>query len=279
MLMNSQSLYPAAVTPINHKDNNLYEPNLVCGDWFKVCDLAGKESIDLILTDLPYGILESQNWDKKLDLIELERTFDYVLKPCGQFITFCNQALFQRLLAEFTVFKQRSLHIWHKSSPMPVNEYMPLPDFEFIVVFKKIKAKTMDLAWNPNLMVPRGLPYINKSRVLNSASRRHTKSKILINKTGDRWIHSVIEAPNKPNMNKSERTSHPTQKPEQLLRQLVRGYSNPGQLLLDPFAGSFSTIISAYREKRRSIGVEIESKYYEESQERIKNIITQQELF
>jgi site-specific DNA-methyltransferase (adenine-specific) len=277
--MNSLALYPAAVTSINHKDNNHYEPNLVCGDWFKVCDLVVKESIDLILTDLPYGILDSQEWDKEIDLKQLEQTIDYALKPNGQFITFCNQGLFQRLLAEFTVFKQRSLHIWHKSSPMPINEYMPLPDFEFIVVFKKIKAKTVDLAWNPTNMLPGGLPYINKSKVLKSPTRRHNKSEILINASGARWIHSVMEAPNKPNMAYSERTSHPTQKPEQLLRQLIRGYSDSGQLVLDPFAGSFSTVISAYKEKRRSIGVEIEPKYYEESQKRINNIITQQELF
>lgn len=276
--MSSKATYQFTVTSVNQK-KKLYEPNLIMGDWFNVCDIVGKESIDLILTDLPYGILDSQKWDKRVDLNELERTLDYVLKPRGQFITFCNQSLFQRLLAEFTVFKQRSLHIWHKSSPMPINEYMPLPDFEFILVFKKIKTKTMNLAWNPNLMAPRGLPYINKSRVLNSAARRHKKSEILINKRGDRWIHSVMEAPNKPNMAYSERTSHPTQKPEQLLRQLIRGYSDPGQLILDPFAGSFSTIISAYKEKRRSIGVEIESKYYEESQERINRIILQQELF
>ena len=258
---------------------NLYEPNLILGDWFIVCDIIEKESIDLILTDLPYGILESQKWDKKINITEIEKTFDAVLKPNGQFITFCNQGLFQRVLAEFTVFKQRSLHIWHKTSPMPINEYMPLPDHEFIIVFKKIKAKTLDLAWNPNRMAPGGQPYINKSNILESPTRRHKKNEILINKSGERWIHTIIEAPNKPNMKYSERTSHPTQKPELLLRQLIRGYSNPGQLILDPFAGSFSTIISAYKEKRRSIGVEIEPKYYEESQKRINNIITQQELF
>lgn len=276
--MSSQATYPSIIKSIKQK-NNLYEPNLIMGDWFNVCEIVEKESIDLILTDIPYGILESQNWDKKLDLNELERTLDYILKPNGQFITFCNQSLFQRLLSEFTVFKQRSLHIWHKTSPMPVNEYMPLPDYEFILVFKKKNTKTSELAWNPNLMAQGGLPYINKSKVLYSPTRRHKKSEILINESGARWIHSVIEAPNKPNMKYSERTSHPTQKPEQLLRQLIRGYSNMGNLVLDPFAGSFSTIISAYREKRCSIGVEIESKYYEESQARINRLIKQQELF
>lgn len=128
-------------------------------------------------------------------------------------------------------------------------------------------------------MAPGGKPYINKSNILSSPTRRHKKSAILINKSGDRWIRTIIIAPNKPNMKYSERTSHPTQKPELLLRQLIRGYSNKGQIILDPFAGSASTLISAYKEKRRSIEVEIEPKYYEESQERINRIIIQQELF
>ena len=45
------------------------------------------------------------------------------------------------------------------------------------------------------------------------------------------------------------------------------------------FAGSFSTIISAYKENRKSIGVELESKYFEESLRRINEIISQQEIF
>ena len=261
-------------TSVNH-----YEPNLIRGDWFDVCEIIKEESIDLILTDLPYGILDSQKWDQALDLTILEKTLDMVLKPYGLFITFCNQSLFQELLSKFTIFKQRSLHIWHKSSPMPINEYMPLPDHEFILVFKKCKTKTSELVWNPNRMAPGGKPYINKSNILNSPTRRHKKSDILINESGDRWVRTIIQAPNKPNMSYSERTSHPTQKPELLLRQLIRGYSNQSQLVLDPFAGSASTLISAYKEKRRSIGVEIEQKYYEESQARIRNITMQKELF
>lgn len=258
---------------------NNYEPNLVRGDWFKICDIIRKESIDLILTDLPYGILESQNWDKEIDIKKLEKTIDFVLKPNGLFITFCNQSLLIRLLSVFTLFKQRSLHIWHKSSPMPINDYMPLPDFEFILVFKKIEAKTSDLAWCPKRLVEGGLPYTIKSNILDSPTRRHKKSKILVNGDGKRWIRSVLEAPNKPNMRKSERTSHPTQKPEILLRELIKVYSKQGQIVLDPFAGSFSTIISAYKENRKSIGVELETKYFNESQKRINEIISQQELF
>lgn len=109
--MNSEAIQTVNNVLSNQGQVNPYKPKLILGDWFNMCRNIEKESIDLILTDLPYGILESQKWDKKLDLTKIEKTFDFVLKPNGQFITFCNQRLFHRLLAEFTVFKQRSLHI------------------------------------------------------------------------------------------------------------------------------------------------------------------------
>ena len=76
-----------------------------------------------------------------------------------------------------------------------------------------------------------------------------------------------------------ERTSHPTQKPEILLRKLIRGYSNPGDLVLDPFAGSGSTLASAYKENRRSIGFEIEKKYFQEAKQRIERLTAQETLW
>ena len=94
-----------------------------------------------------------------------------------------------------------------------------------------------------------------------------------------RFPKTIIEAPGKPNMKKWERSNHPTQKPELLLRKLIRLYSNKGDLILDPFAGCGSTIISAYKENRRGIGFEIEKDYYQEAKQRIEAVINQGELF
>lgn len=58
-----------------------------------------------------------------------------------------------------------------------------------------------------------------------------------------------------------EYETHPTQKPEALLERIIYASSNPGDLVLDPFAGTFTASFVAKKLGRRSIGVEIEEEY------------------
>ena len=58
-----------------------------------------------------------------------------------------------------------------------------------------------------------------------------------------------------------EYEQHPTQKPVALLERIVRASSNPGDLVLDPFAGTFTTSFVAKKLGRQSIGIEIEEDY------------------
>jgi site-specific DNA-methyltransferase (adenine-specific) len=56
---------------------------------------------------------------------------------------------------------------------------------------------------------------------------------------------------------------HPTEKPVDLLRELIETSSRIGELVLDPFAGVGSTLVAARLEERRAIGIEIEERYCE----------------
>lgn len=62
---------------------------------------------------------------------------------------------------------------------------------------------------------------------------------------------------------------HPTQKPVDLIRYLIRTYSNPGDVVLDNCMGSGSTAIAAIREQRHYIGFELDDYYYEMCMQRI----------
>jgi DNA modification methylase len=62
---------------------------------------------------------------------------------------------------------------------------------------------------------------------------------------------------------------HPTQKPIDILRQLIESSSIIGETVLDPFMGSGSTLIAAAMEGRRAIGIEIEERYCEHAAKRI----------
>lgn len=63
---------------------------------------------------------------------------------------------------------------------------------------------------------------------------------------------------------------HPTQKPVELLEELIQKHSNPNDTILDCFAGSASTAIAAYKQNRNFIGCEISKEYYNKAMNRIR---------
>lgn len=71
----------------------------------------------------------------------------------------------------------------------------------------------------------------------------------------------------------NERTEHPTQKPIDLTRRLMRRHSNRGDLILDPFMGSGTTLRAAKDLGRRAIGIEIEERYCEIAVERLRQAV------
>ena len=72
---------------------------------------------------------------------------------------------------------------------------------------------------------------------------------------------------------------HPTQKPVELLAQLIAASTKEGDTVLDPFMGSGTTAIAAIREKRNFIGFELYKEYYEKACKRIKLELAQSTLF
>src|SRR5262249_6916673 len=66
-----------------------------------------------------------------------------------------------------------------------------------------------------------------------------------------------------------ERTGHPCQMPEALLERIIRVASNPGDLVLDPFAGSGTTLVAAKRLGRRYLGIELSGEYADKVRQRL----------
>lgn len=74
--------------------------------------------------------------------------------------------------------------------------------------------------------------------------------------------------------NKDERF-HPTQKPTQLISKLIDYYTKEGDLILDPFMGSFTTAVCCHKLNRNFIGAEIDKEYFEMGQNRLQNEMSQ----
>jgi len=85
---------------------------------------------------------------------------------------------------------------------------------------------------------------------------------------GDVWIIPKITSGN--GRASPERTPHPAQFPLAVVKRIILASSNPGDLILDPFAGSGSTLVASLHCHRRSIGVELRSDYCAIAERRIR---------
>ncbi|HSZ58800.1 MAG TPA: site-specific DNA-methyltransferase [Tepidisphaeraceae bacterium] len=85
---------------------------------------------------------------------------------------------------------------------------------------------------------------------------------------GDVWIIPKVTSGN--GRASPERTAHPAQFPLAVVSRIIRAASNPGDLVLDPFAGSGSTLVASLHHKRRCIGVEIRPEYCAIAERRIR---------
>ena len=82
----------------------------------------------------------------------------------------------------------------------------------------------------------------------------------------------VLEVPTTCN-GMEEKTKHPTQQPEELLRKFILASSNEGDLIIDPFSGSGTTVVASEQLNRRWIGCEINSEYNLWAMNRLNNIV------
>jgi hypothetical protein len=77
----------------------------------------------------------------------------------------------------------------------------------------------------------------------------------------------------------TEERYHPTQKPVDLIKRIIKASTNEGMVVLDPFLGAGSTALAAIELNRKFIGIEIDSNYAKKAKERINHLHSQKKLF
>lgn len=143
---------------------------------------------------------------------------------------------------------------WYENKPQDSRKQRLPKDTEFILVFKKRGAEHVH---NPQT-VPTARPRMqNKVIKLDGkrVSARDEQGNIIYTMSTEKLLGSVWNIP-LANPIAEERTGYPTQKPEKLLETVIKISSNEGDLVLDAFAGSGTTLAVAERLGRRWIGID-----------------------
>lgn len=222
-------------------------------------------SVDMILCDLPYGTTRNK-WDSVLPFDKLWEQYERIIKDNGA-IVLSAQTPFDKVLGASNLKLLRYEWIWEKTQGtghLNANR-MPLKNHENILVFYKNLP-----VYNPQFEA--GIAYKTKSSVNSSNYGTQNESTVTIN-DGFRYPLTIQE------FNYDTETFHPTQKPVALFEYLIKTYTNKGDTVLDNCMGSGTTAIACLNTERNFIGFETNKEYYNKSLQRIKNNVTQLDLF
>ena len=220
------------------------------------------KSVDCIICDLPYGVLNKKNkhaqWDNPLQFDVLWKHYNRIIKDNGAIILFGQGMFTARLMMSNSKMWRYNL-IYKKgncTSGFLNARRMPLRNHEDICIFYK-KLPT----YNPQMRVDNKIHERSKPRGKNSCYGKFKN--MTTSWSNERFPVSVIDIP------REYIVKHPTQKPVALFEYLIKTYSNEGETILDNCMGSGTTAIACINTKRNYIGFEIEKEYYDLSQERI----------
>jgi len=113
---------------------------------------------------------------------------------------------------------------------------------------------------------------LNKGRKRFPVGQRNPKNRLNI-LTGREWIKfTKTWFIHRPPSRKNEELLHPAKFPETMIRQFITFFTKPGDLVLDPFLGTGSTLVAAKQSNRSGVGIELSPAYAEISEHRIEKL-------
>ena len=222
------------------------------GDCLEVMYQIPSKSVSMILCDLPYGTTQN-HWDSVIPLDGLWRHYERIIRDDGV-IALTGQGLFtaQLMLSNSKLFKYKLTWIKSKSTNFLNAKKQPLLKHEDVCIFYRNQPK-----YNPQMSS--GEPYdkgYRKNQLTGSYGDFNT---VHVKSAGDRYPTDVVYF--KTAESEGE-VYHPTQKPIELGRYLIRSYTQPQDIVLDNACGSGSFLVSAILENRRFIGIEKNEEVY-----------------
>jgi len=248
------------------------------GDSFAWLQSLKDASVDLVFADPPYNIKKADwdNFDSQEKYIEWSVNWikhaARVLKPSGSLYV-CG---FSEILADLKhpaarYFKHCRWLIWHYKNKANLGSDWGR-SHESIIHFRKSDMSKLNI---DDIRTPYGahtLKYPSHPQAETSAFGKGNVKK------RDNWTphpkgakpKDVIDIPTTCN-GMGEKTPHPTQKPEELVRKFVLASSCEGDLVIDPFSGSGTTAVVAQQLGRRWMACDLDPEYNQWAIARIKD--------
>lgn len=233
---------------------------LILGDCFDVLKTIPDRSFDAIITDPPY-FNTNLAFDKvKFSYDDLWREFKRVIKDKGMILIFSQIRPAIEVITSNPKWFRYEI-VWNKTMPVGFLDanIKPLKTHELILVFSKILKGSV---YNPQKSVK--TPYHKRRRGKINHYRNVNRVHPVTQNKGERFPTDVITFSNGNN-----KSLHPTQKPLDLIKYLVKTYTNESQLILDPFAGSGTTAIACLECDRDYFCIEKDPEYHAIASKRI----------
>lgn len=237
--------------------------SLFLGDCLDVMEDIEDGSVDMVLTDPPYGTTACK-WDSIIPLESMWEHLKRVIKPNGAIVMTASQP-FTTTLISSNIKQYKHQWIWNKG--VGVNfmhaKRQPLKTTEDVLVFAK-KTPT----YNPQ-MVAKAKPQKKSNNNMGESSGYR------VNSDDSRYVGRVYKE-SYPNVmldfssrSRGSRGFHPTQKPVALMEYLIKTYTNEGETVLDFTMGSGTTGVACKNLNRSFVGIEKDEKYFQIAEQRI----------
>lgn len=221
--------------------NQLFEGD--CLEWMRQFP---DNCVDMVLCDLPYGTTQNK-WDSLVPLDDLWHEYKRIVKDNGA-IVLTSHGLFTGQLMQSNPQMFRYKWVWEKSKATNFlnAKKQPLRKHEDICVFYKQQP-----IYHPQMIL--GEPYDKGIRKNQLSGSYGDFLPVHVQSSGLRYPTDIVYFKTAESEGK---VIHPTQKPVELGRYMVRTYTNSGDIVLDNTCGSGSFLVSALLEGRNFIGIE-----------------------
>ena len=247
---------------------------LILGDCLDELPKIFDKSIDLVLTDPPYGTTAC-SWDSIISFDKMWNELNRIIKD-NKAIALFGAEPFSSNLRMSNIKNYKYDWIWEKDNGTNFAsvKYQPFRVSENIIIFGKFPITYTPKnikCYNPQMNIGKSYRTIsgkqkNESAIVRKGSRENMSNYETIN-NGVRYPRNIIK------FNRDKNKIHPTQKPVALLEYLIKTYTNENDTVLDFTMGSGSTGVACKNLNRNFIGIEKDKKYFDIAKQRIQGVL------